>query len=283
MAKLLIWGHKTRSQEVIEILETLGGENVRDYAGDAPECVYSINEQGIIDLHGFTDIPFGTLFTLKGFFEKFPYKIGDKVLIKPYVGARQICEMKWDSNDNCIKYGIGVGEWFNVSQLQPYKEGNMERKIESFEILENYCADEVKIEFDPSKFKMVKKENGYYVVKKQPKYPKTYEECCDILTCCRYTKLKVSVMFPYDAETIPLLENIRKLLICRDAYWKMAGDWKPDRSDGSHKNCLINYDDKITKCAFTSANAILTFPTKEIRDAFYENFKELIESCKELL
>ena len=30
------------------------------------------------------------------------------------------------------------------------------------------------------------------------------------------------------------------------------------------------------------ANAI-TFPTEEMRDAFHENFKDLIESCKELL
>ena len=27
----------------------------------------------------------------------------------------------------------------------------------------------------------------------------------------------------------------------------------------------------------------LAFPTEEMRDAFYENFKELIEECKELL
>ena len=30
-------------------------------------------------------------------------------------------------------------------------------------------------------------------------------------------------------------------------------------------------------------NIILTFPTEEMRDTFYENFKELIEQCKELL
>ena len=28
---------------------------------------------------------------------------------------------------------------------------------------------------------------------------------------------------------------------------------------------------------------ILTFPTKDMQDAFYENFKDLIEQCKELL
>jgi hypothetical protein len=28
---------------------------------------------------------------------------------------------------------------------------------------------------------------------------------------------------------------------------------------------------------------ILLFPTEEMRDAFYENFKDLIEKCKEFL
>lgn len=31
------------------------------------------------------------------------------------------------------------------------------------------------------------------------------------------------------------------------------------------------------------ANYLLDFPTAEMRDAFYENFKDLIEQCKELL
>ena len=30
-------------------------------------------------------------------------------------------------------------------------------------------------------------------------------------------------------------------------------------------------------------SALFVFPTAEMRDAFYENFKELIEQCKELL
>ena len=30
-------------------------------------------------------------------------------------------------------------------------------------------------------------------------------------------------------------------------------------------------------------NHILSFPTEEMRDAFYENFKDLIELCKEFL
>ena len=32
-----------------------------------------------------------------------------------------------------------------------------------------------------------------------------------------------------------------------------------------------------------AGNKILAFPTAEMRDAFFEDFKELIEQCKELL
>ena len=33
----------------------------------------------------------------------------------------------------------------------------------------------------------------------------------------------------------------------------------------------------------SSDNCILVFPFEEMRDVFYENFKDLIEQCKELL
>ena len=39
----------------------------------------------------------------------------------------------------------------------------------------------------------------------------------------------------------------------------------------------------IGKGKWYTDNKILAFPTEEMRDAFYENFKDLIEQCKELL
>ena len=39
----------------------------------------------------------------------------------------------------------------------------------------------------------------------------------------------------------------------------------------------------IQKVEIQYRNVILAFPTDEMRDAFYENFNELIGSCKELL
>lgn len=160
----------------------------------------------------------------------------------------------------------------------------MKRKIEIFEILESHCADEVKIEFDPSKYEMVERSNGYYVVKKKPNYPQTYEECCAILGL---HQLEIPTAHGYKAIEI---EAFQQLIICRDAYWKIAGEelglgepWKPNWKNGLSKFCIATCEDQILRCNYASANFILAFPTEEMRDAFYENFKELIEQCEMFL
>ena len=125
--------------------------------------------------------------------------------------------------------------------------------------------------------------NKVVLTKKQPQYPKTFEECCDIV------KAKVfQTGFEYKSN---LISNFQKLLICLDAYWKIAGEqmgfdkpWKPDWKDGERmKYCLHNDRYEISKCGLYLWNTILAFPTEEMRDAFYENFKDLIENCKDLL
>ena len=136
----------------------------------------------------------------------------------------------------------------------------------------------------------VKVEGGKtFVARKQPQYPKTYEECCEVLG---KTKAYQSVS-GYKTE---LLEDFQKLLICRDAYWKIAGDeiglgkpWEPDYNEESYeqgspiKYVIYYTGTHITKGQKCTPSYILAFPTKEMRDAFYENFKDLIEECKELL
>ena len=117
--------------------------------------------------------------------------------------------------------------------------------------------------------------------KKKKEYPKTYEECYKITNLS-----KTSDIYGYKNG---LLFEFQKLLIARDAYWKIAGDemglgkpWKPNWGD---ECCYIigNYKGNIATYMQRQANAILAFPTEEMRDAFYENFKALIEQCKELL
>ena len=76
---------------------------------------------------------------------------------------------------------------------------------------------------------------------------------------------------------------------CRDAYWKIAGEemglgkpWSPSKNDDVY--CIFRLKGEIVKDNFVFGDSLLLeFPTEEMRDAFYENFKDLIELCKELL
>lgn len=138
-----------------------------------------------------------------------------------------------------------------------------------------YGKDKVEIVTDDD-CEIVIENNKCFVVRKQSKYPSTYEECCKVLGVD-------SVINDNRGYRWELLCGLQELLICRDAYWKLAGDWKPYWSIYDHKFCIGTDKDKVIEECVTTGNRILAFPTKEMRDVFYENFKELIESVKELI
>lgn len=134
-----------------------------------------------------------------------------------------------------------------------------------------------------------------FVVRKKPQYPKTYEECFNI---CFGNKHHIVQVVGLDGlgDNKELFESFIKLKICRDAYWKLAGEqmglgkpWEPDYSEESYeqgspiKYVIYYMGTYITKEQKCTPSYILTFPTEETRDAFYKNFKEEIENCKELL
>ena len=143
-------------------------------------------------------------------------------------------------------------------------------------------ADEVEVILGDYEF--VLKDGKTYFVKKKPQYPKTYEECCKILGI----EDRENGYCGYEYE---FLGEFQKLYICRNAYWKIAGEemgldkpWKPDWTNFKVNKFCIGVDRNITSnCNKVTGNKILAFPTAEMRDAFYDNFKELIEQCKELL
>lgn len=112
--------------------------------------------------------------------------------------------------------------------------------------------------------------------KKKKEYPKTYEECREIL------KEHADVTYGYKKD---VLHSFQKLFVCRDAYWKLAGDWELSIDERFYYLYYNRQIDGIKKdyADGLQGNIILAFPTEEMRDAFYENFKELIEECKELL
>jgi hypothetical protein len=129
--------------------------------------------------------------------------------------------------------------------------------------------------------------------KKKKEYPKTYAECCEVLgipnssMVVHYCRSEVD----YEVALSRKLFALQKLLICRDAYWKIAGEemglgkpWEPDWTNYNEYKFVIGVNEnKIIKCYNTIAQFVLAFPTEEMRDAFYEAFRNEIEICKELL
>ena len=135
--------------------------------------------------------------------------------------------------------------------------------------------------------KITKTDNGIIVeyVNKEPKYPTTYAECYEI-TGINQHDIEIDLPQPYQQKMF----NFFKLYICLNAYWKIAGEkmglgkpWEPDWNEATAKYTIVIIENKLEKRYALTQNYILAFPTEEMRDAFYENFKDLIENCKELL
>ena len=190
-----------------------------------------------------------------------------------------------------------------IDEMNPNVEVNVKVKTEPETTCEgkkrcvvyfwdNDFAD--KVELDLSNRELIQEDGKWFVVKKK-KYPKTYEECCRIVNanpCIRLVyNLSDGQKYYHDEDNLYLYENFRRLKICRDAYWKIAGEemglgkpWEPDYMDLEQtKFCIVVSRREVGKWETAVDNYILAFPTREMRDAFYENFKELINECKELL
>lgn len=274
MTQLAILGHETRGKEVIEILEMLGGKLSRQLSGGASSSGYYISSDGKIDYKFSSCFNDDVIqFTLEEFLEKFPYKVGDRVkTIYGKIGT--VSKPIWSNRNNCIRYELetDTDSFYFTNELQPYKEETMKNKLEqiTLDIPNGY------------EFFGIDDDNKIVLTKKQSQYPKTYEECCDIL------EYPHNIVGGYKAE---LLSSFQNLLICRDVYWKIAGEqmglgkpWKPDWTTNDNVKYVIEvYFNKVKINSQCYTNATLSFPTAEMRDVFYENFKDLIEACKELL
>ena len=183
--------------------------------------------------------------------------------------------------------------WFEIAKEWEREDKEMDKLKHEVILPEGYIfKDENGNIINTTKIVMEKKE------KKEKKYPKTYEECCKILGVDPNNFLTITNLYYGEVETtdyervlLGKFASLWELRICRDAYWKIAGEeiglgkpWEPDWKKGTQsKYCICNNSDNIKKISLFFDNAILSFPTSEMRDAFYENFKEIIEYCKELL
>ena len=263
----------------------------------------------------------------------YPYKIGDRVILKGKNRCATITDLKYNSHGN-LSYYIKIDNDKDISidyptdLLLPYDnkiEGLVEDKCDYVQadntpdVIQTKTAsacshngfygysdsegNEISEWYLPDGYEF-RDENGNAInatkivleKKKKKEYPKTYEECCYVLGF-----ENTELVFEDDYRDINppkeqwkrlgLINQFNKLLICRDAYWKIAGEemglgkpWEPDWTKADErKYCIVNTEGNITKWVQKTTNKILAFPTPEMRDAFKKNFDPDIEICKELL
>ena len=330
MSNLAILGHASRGNEVIALLKILGGKDEKGiYHGNYINYAYLITKYNFIDfvidtskiLRGYK------VFTLEDFLKRYPYRVGDRVMVTDCISPYTISDMIWEDDE--IKYRINCeDDWLTADELQPYTEtdnlintlketqkvvresnenlgkvieelkqedmldvfgtiSKVEEKISAINFHYSQFDDKVQLLLGKD-FEIIQEDGKTFVVRKQPQYPKTYAECCKVVNASPYVTLVYDIhdgqTYSYDVDNLEHYQNVRKLRICRDAYWKLANNWQPNWKDFSTQKYSISVDKgEIIKSHRVTGSRVLVFPTAEMRDIFYENFKELIESCKELL
>lgn len=177
---------------------------------------------------------------------------------------------------------FGDGNWFIVQAELPTGQISNHYEMKDWELFD-VPEKEKANHYDGHTPQDVAKRLRNFLTPK-PKYPKTYEEC--------YDEDNIELHFIYvDKNERDLYESFIKLIRCRNAYWKIAGEqmglgkpWEPDWTNNYQKKWTINfYQGKINFTTGPNVQFILAFPTVEMRDAFFENFKELIKECINLL
>ena len=363
--KLAILGHKTRSEEVIELLKMLGGRDVFGFSCTKTDQFFHVspndgyvywdyNEPSIVE-NKFE------VFTLEKFLEKFPFKVGDFVRIPEYESEVRICKMKWTpfSDIEYLVYRNDDEEWYTAKELLEYNDHPNKTRdckkcglgfgsvrcfdkdcphntpkpksyavgLKDGKVIE--CGVNKKTDMNKNNREVINMtketitpppditanvidknncdiacpdgyefydENGNLIGNKvmmrpkKPKYPTSYSDCCDILGFKNRNKTEQQFLNSCDLYDFELMTKLSMLKVCRDAYWKIAGEemglsrpWKPDWNDQRPKYTITVIGNQLIKHHSLSQNYIFAFPTEEMRDAFYENFKNEIECCKELL
>ena len=243
------------------------------------------------------------------------YKVGDRVRIKSLdwynKNKDNNREIKFENGIFTILKSTFLGQIMTIEEITPEKqyilmedkyktlwtdemiEGLVEEEEIEFTEEDKYWCD-IMSESDPTTYVLPEgyqfvDENGNVInatkivlEKKKKEYPQTYEECCKVMNyCCNPVATKTT-------HKEELIRRFQFLLLYRDAYWKIAGEemglgkpWEPSKDKMVYN--IYRHSNKIETDIFSGESVTFEFPTREMRDAFFENFNKDIEICKEFL
>ena len=273
MAKLAIKGVWDEYAEIMYALGTLS---------NARECVVkplSNDTMVVCMVEGdFEGLSHYKIFTFDDYKKMYHRQIGDSVLISE--GNGTINSMCWDDEAEDMCYTLTL---FDSEETRDcYNKDFIDYNVYEGAIGKPDGYIFVNDEGKPIDTDTVK------IVKKRPAYPKTYEEACKILGFKEPYKQEINAN---NSKYESILLTFYRLLLCRDAFWFVAGqelelegNWKPDIVNGVYTASIINRSGNVVKdSGFDCENKLLMFHSDEVRNKFLESFGHLITVCKELI
>ena len=243
MKKIAIQGHSTRGKDVIKILESLGGNNYSCLEGKNTNSFYWVSTSNCNIRCNFPSC------VPKG------YK---------YYTLEEYEQQFNNMEKRNIQIDLTTAkEWYNQGgdlrqvALQAFSENELNTLPKSWE---EYCNI-----------------NPYII---------PFEEHClnfddrVISTPIKnYKRIKNSHFIPSEERAKQFL-TLNKLLQIRDYYNQ---GWKPDWKDDTKKYVIWSLENTLHPSVSIYVNNPFAFKTKKLRNEFLQNFKEDLETIKELL
>lgn len=289
--KLAFWGDcNGNGYKIIRILEELGGINASNYGANEVTSLYYIDDKNNIKgtYNGDLDKEKYVVMTYHDFIIKYPHQVHDIVYSTDNHEEGEVVDVVWDETIGRMRYLVtfeNSTSWVFAGDIFSY-EAKDNSDIETtgfmqlgktFAVIFNDANYEDEVELQLGDYEIEVRDGKTYAVRKKSVFPKTYDECCQYLGCD-------------DRLSTGNLVLLKQLINARNAYWKIAGEqmrlgkpWEPNWTTFEGMPAIFRFRYNIVCDSIKDYHCLLVFPTKEMRDAFYENFKDLIEQCKELL
>lgn len=253
-----------------------------------------------------------TRMTISEYQSKYPYRPGDEVRI-PSVDDKitfRVTSAIW--NGKVEYYIAAINKFFIAEQLYPvqkdeekdvkvnaghdvavpncpicpeFLDENEVKKDEKLKLVrinmtsENF-HDEVEIILG-NDFELKTEDDGRIkLVRKKNELPKTYTECCRLLGTgfnhyLEYLTNEKRKDFEYHLRND--LSKLAKLIVCRNAYWKLTGD--PSDAVNCYSIIKRNGEPTVTICG-NDNKGILAFLECKAAEEFVKNFSRSIKDCK---
>lgn len=197
------------------------------------------------------------------------YKVGDKVVVK---------SLEWYNRHKDRLGNVNVPQCFVFS-------------------MSKYCGKVMTIcrVFDGASYRVVEDEGSYAwsdemfeglesELNNTPKSTKKIDVSIlptDFDACAKL--LGVSCHISEEGYMGAEFQEFQKLIICRNAYWAIADNWKPNYKDKEKKHCIVMRGNKLGVATTIEISRNFAFPTPEMAQKFHDSFKPKLDFCKDML